>query len=351
MKNVNNRILFLDYMRIIAFSSVIVGHEFSLHFKQLWLDHSENMLMQNTYGILYKITMGGVLGVLLFFLVSGYIITHVLQSEKILEFYIQRIFRIYPLYIFSILIELFLSHLNGNAMIPWDILLQRIFLIGDFFGTPLSLGGVEWTLRIEIVFYFFMGIYKKIGLIEKVDITSCIFFFVTCMLAIFPAFPNSPDFHHGYFSIYVPFLFIGVIIYNIEKKNANLFLSIFCISMMFFLHLYMSKIYSPVWSEYHYTLYVLVLFLVSWKFRKHFISSWICLLFSDLTYSIYLFHKWSWNYISNLIMHSSLTYINTNILVLTFLFIICMVANRLIEKNGIRIGKIVKTRLFPLKEK
>jgi len=46
----------------------------------------------------------GFLGVVLFFVISGFIITHVAQRESRLEFAIKRVFRIYPPFILSIII-------------------------------------------------------------------------------------------------------------------------------------------------------------------------------------------------------------------------------------------------------
>ena len=44
----------------------------------------------------------GFLGVAIFFLISGFIITHVAQSEKRFEFLVKRILRIYPAFWFSL---------------------------------------------------------------------------------------------------------------------------------------------------------------------------------------------------------------------------------------------------------
>ncbi len=37
-----------------------------------------------------------------------------------------------------------------------SVLIPQLLLVGNFFNTPYSLNGVEWTLRIEVFFYIFM---------------------------------------------------------------------------------------------------------------------------------------------------------------------------------------------------
>lgn len=352
MKNKkNSRILFLDYMRIIAFSVVVAGHKFHAYFSKMWLDQDNSSITQFIYGFFYKSTVGGALGVVLFFLVSGYIITHVLQYEKTSEFYLKRIFRIYPLYIFVLLLELYFTHTNGTPYISISIFIQRALLIGDFFNTPLSLGGVEWTLRIEIVFYLFMGILNKLRLLNNGNITSICLLLVAYFIYILPPFPKVSDFHYGYFSIYIHFLFIGVIIYYLDEKRVNLFLAILCISMMFYFHLYLLKEYSPMWSKYNFQLYAMIIFLLSCRCNDKFISFSAFAILSDLTYSIYLFHDWTWSYIYNFVFYTlsirSVIFINTMIII--SLFIICFISNYVIEKNGIRIGKIIKTKFSNLR--
>ena len=81
-------------------------------------------------------------GVVVFFLISGYIITFILQREALPEYAIKRVFRIYPLYVFAVVIQYAL--LSRSGMQPsLNILLLQTSLLGDFFQTPYTLGGVE----------------------------------------------------------------------------------------------------------------------------------------------------------------------------------------------------------------
>ncbi|HFP0892189.1 TPA: acyltransferase family protein, partial [Escherichia coli] len=147
-------------------------------------------------------SFGGAMGVVIFFLVSGYIITHVLQKEATFEFYLKRIFRIYPLYIFAVLAEMLIQYYNGGNIPPLSIIIPRLLLIGDFFNTPLSLAGVEWTLRIEMLFYVFMGLVKKVGLINKGNVLTVLLLFISLFISTINPFPVAKDFHNAYFTLY-----------------------------------------------------------------------------------------------------------------------------------------------------
>lgn len=75
---------------------------------------------------------------MVFFLVSGYVITHVLQTEQSLEFLVKRIFRIFPLYIFAVLFQYSFIYFNNHAAVNLKTLILQLLLVGDFFQTPYS---------------------------------------------------------------------------------------------------------------------------------------------------------------------------------------------------------------------
>ena len=97
-ENTNERIVFLDYMRVFAFISVLIGHKFEPEMTAMLSASADHALLNTVTTFLYNICYGGAAGVIVFFITSGYIITHVLQTESSPDFLIKRLFRIYPLY-------------------------------------------------------------------------------------------------------------------------------------------------------------------------------------------------------------------------------------------------------------
>src|SRR5476649_2836095 len=117
-ENIKGRIVFLDYMRVFAFMSVMIGHKF--YDDLIWMASSPevHITLRALAQMLMPLCLGGAAGVVVFFLTSGYIITHVLRSEKPGEFLIKRFFRIYPLYVTAIIIETAVNYYIGGAPVP-----------------------------------------------------------------------------------------------------------------------------------------------------------------------------------------------------------------------------------------
>jgi peptidoglycan/LPS O-acetylase OafA/YrhL len=101
-------------------------------------------------------------GVILFFLLSGFCIAlpYVGNNPRMLdikEYGARRFFRIYPPYIFAIvltlIIELILQRMNAGLLTPVNTYLTNIAMIQNYTTGALPTNGVLWTLPIEIELY------------------------------------------------------------------------------------------------------------------------------------------------------------------------------------------------------
>ena len=148
----NNSLSFIPYMpqldtlRTIAIAMVLFEH---------WLPA----------GIVSRIIPFGMLGVTLFFVLSGFLITLILLQSKLIseemntgifhslkQFYIRRTLRIFPIYYFTIIILLILNIENIRAIYPWFIFYASniyFYLIHNWAGSISHL----WTLAVEEQFY------------------------------------------------------------------------------------------------------------------------------------------------------------------------------------------------------
>jgi peptidoglycan/LPS O-acetylase OafA/YrhL len=141
----SSRLAFVDTLRLIAACLVVFQH------------------LAERYpgrGIQPLVTLGpGVMGVVLFFLISGYVIPFSVRVGLDLRtFMIRRLFRIYPLFLVAIAIVAFCGWfglLNQWAAVrevsgaDWA---ANLLLIQDFVGVPAILG-VSWTLIVELIWY------------------------------------------------------------------------------------------------------------------------------------------------------------------------------------------------------
>lgn len=340
---VKARIEFLDYLRIVAFMSVLIGHK--LAGEVLALQDSANHVTLRVLGeALFPLFFGGAAGIIVFFLASGYIITHVLQHEAPTDFLIRRIFRIYPLFVFAVLVEILFHWMNTGSLPPqaaFPVLIPTLLLLGDFFGSPYVIGGVDWTLRIEILFYVFMAVLRYAGLITRVHLLPLVFVVCAAMLYKMNPFPSLAGWSTGYFNIYAPFLLIGSIIYLAEHTRINKAYLAGSVLFIFALHLMLIGAMHPRWKETHYALIATGIFLSSWLARGHFVGNPIVRVLADITYAVYLFHNWLWQYLEYAIRAIGITAIPVKLQIIAALFVFCYLAHQTIEKRGIALGRKV----------
>jgi peptidoglycan/LPS O-acetylase OafA/YrhL len=133
--------------------------------------------------VLYEFVDMGRLGVLLFFLLSGYCIANSILRpvpHPIASFAINRVFRIFPAYWLSLAI----AGLVYGAAIPREVYLINIPLLQTYLGQP-DVIGVYWTLAVELAFYalcVFLFVIGVMGNIRRLQV-MCIAFFGWAVLA------------------------------------------------------------------------------------------------------------------------------------------------------------------------
>jgi len=99
-----------------------------------------------------------------FFILSGYILTHVYQdvnfkkTKEILNFFIKRLSRIYPVYLIMSIVYFILIKGEEYVFTDWlRIIVNDFFLIQAFFPGMFYLGAnsTTWSVSIEAFFYLF----------------------------------------------------------------------------------------------------------------------------------------------------------------------------------------------------
>lgn len=289
---------------------------------------------------LYPFVWGGGAGVIVFFLISGYIISRVLTTELPVNFMIRRIFRIYPLYIAAVFMQLFVE--RGNNFPDLSVLIMQLSLTGDFFGAPYTLRGVEWTLRVEIVFYVFMAAIKACGFFGGGRIRRQLIYLlmgVAASMNFLPAFPNAGGFGRGFFLVYAPFLFIGVGFWLYEAKNIALWQLASLVCLVFINYFLTTSKFEPTGMNSHFAALGFMLFALAWRFRKRFQYAPIVLLLSDLTYSVYLFHNWLFDFFKYYFMRAELTILWANLGALAALFTSCFLMHKVLERPANMLGR------------
>jgi hypothetical protein len=163
MQPIQEKIFFpnLNGLRFIAFFSVFFHHTFL----------QEYFASPNTtvYNFLFALKQSGALGVNLFFVLSGFLITYLLINEKekrnklnLPNFYIRRILRIWPLYFLTLAIGFFLfpivKKMMGQAINETATLSYYGLFISNFeqiINGPAdsAILNLLWSVGIEEQFY------------------------------------------------------------------------------------------------------------------------------------------------------------------------------------------------------
>jgi len=155
------RLAWLDALR--GFAALCVVYE-----------HFGARVFPGFHTLVFSVFDPGLYGVLVFFLISGYVVPRSLErTGSVRAFWIGRVFRLFPLFGFVILMLLLLhafglAGLNGTNQDIAAAVLSHLFMFSDLLGGP-NLLVVIWTLSYEMVFYllltalFTVGVHRRSG--------------------------------------------------------------------------------------------------------------------------------------------------------------------------------------------
>jgi peptidoglycan/LPS O-acetylase OafA/YrhL len=176
----------LDTIRGIAVLLVLFFHGFSFRYGLSGLSGFPKLLVEAT--------LPGWMGVDLFFVLSGFLITGILLDSKskadyYRTFYIRRALRILPLYYAVLLLLAILTRtgwVNRNA--SWSFLIMSFFYLSnvtELFGVPMQYG-VLWSLAVEEHFYLIWPAFVRSLSRRRVAIAALtICFICPCLRAFY----------------------------------------------------------------------------------------------------------------------------------------------------------------------
>jgi peptidoglycan/LPS O-acetylase OafA/YrhL len=156
------RFVFLDLLRALAVCLVMYSHVVGIFLHQ----HGEDSVLAGplqgftAHPLDLALRMGN-FGVVLFFLVSGFIVTHTGFTERPRQYAVKRFLRIYPMLAVSVLVAaaLLLANLHpvttagvSTTVTPVTVL-TNLTLANHLIAPQVLLVRVSWTLAIEVLFY------------------------------------------------------------------------------------------------------------------------------------------------------------------------------------------------------
>lgn len=153
----------IDQLRGIAALSVMIGHLSAITMRTNGSAHVDASLLTGLEFLSKDNGNLGRVGVIVFFLISGYLVPFGFSGARpVRDFIVGRVFRLYPLFWFSLLAVVLLGACLGTTTLPLR-LLANLTMVPDFIGSERILD-VYWTLGIEIVFYaIVLGLFVAAG--------------------------------------------------------------------------------------------------------------------------------------------------------------------------------------------
>ena len=239
----------------------------------------------------------GRLGVLLFFLISGYCIALTIEqrsSRPILSFWVRRFFRLYPPYWAALALVALLMPVGNFSTWDW---VSNLTMVQQILGHPYILG-VAWTLFFELLFYVLASILIPLGAFHRPMILLLVFSLLLAT-ALAAAFGKAVFGLAAPFSIplFLSVFFAGALFRCIDQQNRRsisamvlvVALSLIVIAVISWLIFGESMIGSDTWVS-HFGNHVAALALFVILGRMVPLNTPVLAFLGHVSYSLYLVH-------------------------------------------------------------
>lgn len=357
----NNKIIFADQLRGLAFICVVVIHwlgiysvnpQFISMVTGAPLELVGNKIYYKSISTFLPFFNYGPFGVSLFFLISGFVIPFSINKKSRFRFIASRLIRIYPTYIVCSIIMLTIytaSHLywGSDPSLDYNRVWSNITLTFSMFNYG-SLDYINWTLSIEIKFYILCAllcVFIRSG--NGVAITA-----TSLLITVFIFFADNPGAQHnqGDFSIdgiriellYVIYMMLGVLFHFLYTKKVRP-LAFILFSLITMTCFYSSWVYAIQGDRFPYEifnyLYGFVVFAIAFNFRDKFKPNVLLQFLSNVSYPFYALHSvigyCSIRYLESI----GIGYLQSVVVTFAFVMLLSYLVHISIETQSIKLSK------------
>jgi peptidoglycan/LPS O-acetylase OafA/YrhL len=284
----HNRLIELDGLRGIAAVMVVLFHYTYAY------DNWAKTLNQH----FFHFTLG-LLGVQIFFIISGFVIFMTIEASSSLKsFAISRFTRLYPTYWACIILTLTILTLFpvptlGNY--SFSEIMINLTMLQSFFKVP-HIDGAYWTLQIELIFYVFIGILYQTGLLKRIEIISALWLSLVVFSLIFN-FKFENYIHFLAILDHAPLFIAGMMFYKLKYHNGNhINHSIIIASLIIYLFSLYQRSGNVILSSNYFIPIILISFIFAFfyilvYFNVNFLRNKYLQFLGYISYPLYLLHE------------------------------------------------------------
>ncbi|WP_050994888.1 acyltransferase family protein [Bradyrhizobium liaoningense] len=368
----SSKIEFANSLRGVAALTVVAGHHFGMfwngrdvvaaqtHMPVLPIDRFPTPDYTNWIGAVPFIHWS-VVGVALFFLVSGFVIPFSFQKVSGPAFLVGRVLRLFPTFAAAISATLFIVFLGTEFFnVPWPYTLEQIGVnyfpgVRDLtYWAPID--GVVWTLEVEVKFYLVCAViapllrrHSKLTFLIPVllFIPALFFWSYTSGLKNPSEYSFTIPFAFAKCAQYIVFMFIGVAFHysymGRMRFDQLIGVTILMLGLMYTLWVNGRDIEPPAYV-FDYVL-ALAIFGACMKFRSLFRGGRLIRFFADISYPLYVCHCIAGYVALRVLLELGLTAWAAHVIVLASVVMTAWLIHVTIEKPSHRLGRSLMARL------
>jgi peptidoglycan/LPS O-acetylase OafA/YrhL len=352
-----NRIWFIQLLRAVAVLLVVSGHVLlnfwcanQLYCNTLRITPLKNLVVPDYLVKIFLLLQSWhihpeLIGVGVFFLVSGFVIPISVERYGPLRFIVLRIFRLFPTCAVALtivgsisLLYAFLAH----TRFPYSPreLISSLFLY-DYGLAKGFVDPVVWTLRVEVEFYLIVAFIAAVSSLRSLNALLC----VTLTMCIAGSQTLLGWGWLSWLSVVIVgsvgslvFMFIGTAFYNYYKRHWDLpkFLAVTLILYSLFLAVVTLNHTIALIEPYTWGLSLFTLgFACRDILRRNRVLDW----FAEISYPLYLLHCVSGTILIAMLFALVPNPLFCTLLSFTGMFIVCQILHVRVEIPGIKLGK------------
>lgn len=209
-----SRLYVLDVLRFCAAMAVVLYHLVFASSRETWGPNGSEL-----FGPLRSVASYGWMGVELFFLISGFVICMSSWGRSLSEFFVSRVTRLFPAYLFAVVLTASVLALwpqqSGSPRLSQ--VLGNLTMVQTLLGQT-NIDDPYWTLLVELKFYLLFAVVVHLGATYRRVLLFCMVWATVAIFAYTAEFEALTIFVEPKYASY---FVAGIAFYLIRRFGPN----------------------------------------------------------------------------------------------------------------------------------